>query len=169
MFLSFLLTGFCTPVLVLVLYTRTRLWFARGFSSLTETYMYMYVGVIITKDLSWSDQYKYISGRAYKLRTWPAEMHVWKLCLNYYQKIIVSFSSKVTTSLLFSNLETLLDKSLERIQRRATRFIVNNSKLNYKERLEALHLLPLTMWFELIDIMFFIKQLKNPTTSFNIL
>ena len=46
---------------------------------------------------------------------------------------------------------------------------VNNSQLNYKERLEALHLLPLMMWFELNDIMFFIKQLKNPSTNFNIL
>ena len=51
--------------------------------------------------------------------------------------------------------------SLERVQRRATKFILNNYATSatddYKERLLKLDLLPLMMIFELADLCFFIK------------
>ena len=129
------------------------------------------LGVIINKDLSWSDQYKHISGRAYKLlgllrRTFGNSASITTkktLYLSLVRSQLV-YCSQLWRPYLINHIV-----QLERIQRRATRFIVNNSQLNYKERLEALHLLPLMMWFELNDIMFFIKQLKNPSTNFNIL
>ena len=42
------------------------------------------------------------------------------------------------------------------------------SKSSYRFRLVKLHLLPLMYLFELYDIIFVIKSLKNPTISFNI-
>lgn len=51
------------------------------------------------------------------------------------------------------------------MQRRATKFILNNTTLKYKDRLLALNLLPLMMVYELV---FFIKEIKNTTARFDI-
>ena len=59
-------------------------------------------------------------------------------------------------------------QSLERIQRRATKFILNNYSLPYKLRLEQLHLLPLMYIFELNDLMFFVKSLQSPDPYFDV-
>ena len=55
-----------------------------------------------------------------------------------------------------------------KVQRRATKFILNDYSSNYKSRLTALRLL-LMMVYELHDTSFFIKCLKHPTASFNIM
>ena len=62
-------------------------------------------------------------------------------------------------------------KSLEQIQRRATKFILNGHYTDYKSRLLKLHLLPLMMTLELQDILFFVRSLKQSalnSSSFNI-
>ena len=41
--------------------------------------------------------------------------------------------------------------------------------MDYKSRLLQLKLLPLSMLYELNDISFFVKSLKNPHSSFNTL
>ena len=56
---------------------------------------------------------------------------------------------------------------LERIQRRATKYIVPD--LPYKSRPIKLNLLPLMYWLELQDLYFFIKCIKDPPDNFNIL
>ena len=58
--------------------------------------------------------------------------------------------------------------NLEHLQRRATKYILNDYISDYKTRPLKLELLPLMYTFELSDIMFFIKSIKNPTSSFNI-
>ena len=58
--------------------------------------------------------------------------------------------------------------NLERIQRRATKYILSDSTTNYKDRLIALNLLPLMLWFDLQDLMFLLKCLKDPEDSINI-
>ena len=60
-------------------------------------------------------------------------------------------------------------QNIERIQRRATKFILNNYDSNYKTRLLTLKLLPLMYLLELQDIIFTVKSLKYPTKGFNIL
>ena len=57
---------------------------------------------------------------------------------------------------------------LECIQRRATKYILNDYNSSYKSRLQQLNLLPLMYIFELNDLMFFIKSSKSPTDNFNI-
>ena len=59
-------------------------------------------------------------------------------------------------------------KVIERVQRRATKFILDDYGSDYKSRLTSLNMLPLMMQFELNDIIFFVSSLKNPTASFNI-
>ena len=58
---------------------------------------------------------------------------------------------------------------LERVQRKATKFILSDYLSCYKSRLLALNLLPLMYWLELQDMMFLIKLLKEPAYNFNIL
>ena len=57
---------------------------------------------------------------------------------------------------------------LERIQCRATRFILNDYSSDYKSRLLHNHILPLMQFLELNDILFLIRSLKFPTPAFNI-
>ena len=57
---------------------------------------------------------------------------------------------------------------LERVQRRVTKYILNDFTSDYKDRLISLELLPLMMYYELLDIMFFVKSLKTPNDCFDI-
>ena len=59
--------------------------------------------------------------------------------------------------------------TLERVQRRATKFILNDFVSDYKSRLTTLKLLPLSMTLELNDIIFFLKSIRSPSPSFDIL
>ena len=59
-------------------------------------------------------------------------------------------------------------KTLEAIQRRATKFICNDYSMSYKSRLVHLNMLPLMSWFEFQDMMFLITCLKVPSDNFNI-
>ena len=52
--------------------------------------------------------------------------------------------------------------ALERFQRRATKFILNDFSLSYEFRLQSLLILPLMMYYELYDIMYFVRCLKDP-------
>ena len=58
---------------------------------------------------------------------------------------------------------------LERVQRRASKFLLNDYSSDYKSRLISLNLLPLSMVMELNDILFFLKSLRSPTSAFDIL
>ena len=57
---------------------------------------------------------------------------------------------------------------LESIQRRATKFIMNDYTSDYKSCLLYLNLLPLMYVFEITDIIFLVKSFKFPSASFNI-
>ena len=59
-------------------------------------------------------------------------------------------------------------KCLEAVQRRATKFIINDKSMNYKDRLIRLGLLPLMMEFEISNIIFLVKSMKAPSTHFDI-
>ena len=59
-------------------------------------------------------------------------------------------------------------KFLERVQRRATKFILNDYISSYKTRLQQLNLLPLMYTYELNDLMFLVKSLKAHTDNFDI-
>ena len=60
-------------------------------------------------------------------------------------------------------------KLLESIQRRATKYILNNYTSDYKDCLLELNILPLAMQFELNDVLFYFKAIKSPYLSFDII
>ena len=124
------------------------------------------LGILLSDDLSWSDHYSKISGKAYgKLalirRTFSHRIpvHIKKSLYTALVKSQLLYGSQVWRPSLIRDI-----KSLERIQRRATKYILNDFTSNYKERLVALNLLPLMYVFELHDIMFFISNYKDPTS-----
>ena len=59
-------------------------------------------------------------------------------------------------------------KSLETVQRRATRFIVSDASRNYSDRLLRLTMLPLMMEYEIAEIIFLVKSMKYPSNHFSI-
>jgi hypothetical protein len=58
-------------------------------------------------------------------------------------------------------------KCLELLQRRATKFIVNDTSMDYRNRLIHLKLLPLMMELEIADIIFFIKSVRYTSDHFD--
>ena len=83
------------------------------------------------------------------------------------------YLSLIRSQLLYCSLlwrpQLLVDvRSLETVQRRATKFIINNPSMDYCDRLIRLELLPLMMEYEIVDILFLIKSLKSPSRHFNI-
>ena len=56
--------------------------------------------------------------------------------------------------------------NIERVQWRATKYILNDYVSDYKTTLLKLKLLPLMYFLEIQDIMFVIKSLKFPTNQF---
>ena len=56
-------------------------------------------------------------------------------------------------------------KEIERIQKRATSWIIGGWDMNYKERLLELKLLPLTYYFELHDLLTLTALMLGALTS----
>ena len=65
----------------------------------------------------------------------------------------------------FSALQSIeLIAKLERIQRRATKFILKlpySSNISYKPRLQTLNLIPICYWHELLDLPLFFFKLTH--------
>ena len=127
------------------------------------------LGLMVEGNLSWSKHYNFIICKAY-------------CSLHFIRRIIpistsISLKKKLYLSLVRSHLtycsqiwSPRLIKdflTLERVQRRATKFIMNDFSLDYKSRLIQLNLLPLMYWLELQDILFLIKCFKDPSENFN--
>ena len=125
--------------------------------------------IIISKDISWSRHCDYIVSKAYrtlgmirrafKTSSIPAKR---KLYLSLVRSRL-SYCSPVRRS---QNARDII--SLERVQRRATKYILNDYTSDYKSRLLSLHLLPLMYYVELCDLMFFIKNITHPSECFKI-
>ena len=127
------------------------------------------LGIILSSNLNWDYHYKKITGRAYKFlgllrRTFTTDSILAKKRL--YISIVRSqllYCSQVWHPYYIKDI--LL---FERIQRRATKYILNDYKSSYKSRLLHLNLLPLMYIFELNDLNFFIKSYKSASSHFNI-
>ena len=128
------------------------------------------LGVIFSNNLSWSLQYGAISAKAYRQlglirHTFSSSTSVRVKKLLYLSLVWsqIAYCSQVWRPHLIKNIT-----SLERIQRRATRFILNDFSSDYRTRLISLHLLPLMYLYELLDVIFFVKCFKSPDPSFPI-
>ena len=125
------------------------------------------LGILLSSDLKWNNHLKFIASRAYKVlglirRSFSSGLDT-KAKKNLYILLVrsqLSYGSQIWRPHLVKDIIML-----ERIQRRATKYILNDYKSDYKHRLLSLRLLPLVMQLELYDIMFFIRCLKTPDPS----
>ena len=128
------------------------------------------LGLVLSEDLSWNKHYTFIIARAYKIlglirRTFSSSHHpptVLKLYISLVRSQLM-YCTQLWRPYLLKDID-----NIERIQRRATKFILRDYASGYRSRLIKLKLLPLMYLFELQDILFAIKSLKTPTNQFNI-
>ena len=139
-------------------------------SIIESTSLHKDLGILFSSDLSWADHYSVIISKAYKslhfIRRSTSKSHSPHTKLSLYKSLTrpnISYCSQ-----LWRPHKTKDIKLFERIQRRATKFISQDYKSDYKSRLNTLHLLPLSLWFEYLDITFLIKCLKDPSDHFNL-
>ena len=131
---------------------------------------YRDLGIIMSNNISWTAHYQHILSKAYKmlhlLRRVFSNAHCPQTKRSLYLSLVKSkllYNSPVWRPQFIKDITII-----ERIQRRATKYILNDYTSSYKIRLISLNLLPLMMQFELNDVMFFVSCLKHPTTAFNI-
>ena len=129
------------------------------------------LGIIMSSDLSWANHHASIVTQAYKKlgllrRSFCSSNNISTKKLLYLSLVR---SQLVYCSQVWRPILTKDIKLIENVQRRATKFILNDYNTDYKTRLVKLHLLPLAMLYELNDICFFIKSLMQTSSSFNIL
>ena len=126
------------------------------------------LGVVFSSNLSWSRHYSAIAAKAYRKlglirRTFsistPANIKK-QLYLSLVRSQL-SYCSPVWRPHLIKDV-----KSIESIQRRATKYILKDYESDYKDRLMALKILPLMYLFELFDILFLVRNLKFADPSF---
>ena len=123
------------------------------------------LGITVTANLQWSEHYKDITVKAY--------CNLGLLHRTFKSNNIQLFISLVRSQLLYcsQNWRPQLIKdilTLERIQCRAIKYILNDFESSYKSWLEQLHLLPLIYTYKLNDLMFLVKCLKQPSDHLNI-
>ena len=127
------------------------------------------LGVTLSSDLTWTKHYRHITSSAYrslglirrsfKTNSISAKRQLYLSLVRSH----LSYCSPVWRPYLIKDIILL-----ERVQERATKYILNDYTSSYKYHLKALHILPLMYYFELIDITFFVNSLKNPDSYFNI-
>ena len=138
---------------------------------ISDATSYKDLGVKVCQNLSWSEHIKYLCAKAYSC------LHEMKRNLpsstspGLRKKIYIALvrSHFVYSSQLWCPLLARDSADLERVQRRASKYILQDYTSSYKQRLVALNLLPLSLWLELLDLMFLVKCLLHPSDNFNIL
>lgn len=128
------------------------------------------LGICITNTLSWSKHINYLCTKAYRSfhvikRNIPLSSSV-GLRKRLYMTLVrchFSYCSQLWRPMLFKDM-----LAIERVQRRASKFILQGSSLSYKDRLVYLNLLPLSYWLELLDILFMVRCLLNPPSNLDI-
>jgi len=123
-------------------------------------------GVTFSSNFSWTVHYSKFTIKAYQMlglvrRTFRIN------CVNAKKQLYIALvrSQLQYCSILWRPQLVKDITTIERIQRRATKYILQVYNSSYKSRL---NLLPLMYYFELHDIMFFVKSLQSPTDNLNI-
>ena len=125
------------------------------------------LGIIMSNDLQWKQHYQLIISKSYTMLGLLRRTFFNTSCIRAKRILYLSLvRSKILYCSQLWRPHLITDiKSLETVQRRATRFILKDTSLNYKERLLNLKILPLMMEY---DVIFFVKCIKQPTKYFNI-
>ena len=126
------------------------------------------LGIVISDNLIWTAHHHEILSKAY------AKLSMIRRTFSPYNSVGTRkklYISVIRAQLMYGSViwRPMLIKDivlLERLQRRSTKFILSDYGSDYKHRLIQLSLLPLMMIFELQDYMFFIKNFKDPSSTF---
>ena len=128
------------------------------------------LGIIVRSDLKWRAHQQSAISKAYKVLGLLRRTFTSVGCPQAKKVLYVSivrpkllYCSPIWRPYILSDI-----RALENVQRRATKFILSRSDINYRLRLLHLRLLPLMMVLEIYDILFFIKSLKEPSDHFDI-
>ena len=118
------------------------------------------LGIILSSNLSWKEHYTSILSKAYQ--TLGLLRRTFSSNLNIHAKKSL-YTSLIRSQLLYCSQlwhpHLLQDITiLEQLQRRSTKFILNDYQSDYKTRLIKLNMLPLMYYCGLSDILFFIKS-----------
>jgi hypothetical protein len=121
------------------------------------------LGILIDTNLNWSAHVTNIVNNSYKImgiikRTlgYTAPTTVMRLLYITMVRSILEYNTPVWNSLCKRDITRL-----ERVQRSATRFILNFPDIDYHERLIELNMLPLTMRRDYFDLCLFFKYFSN--------
>ena len=108
-------------------------------------------------DLPWTKHYNTIIAKAYQtLRLLCCTFNVNSILAKKQLYILLVVRSQLLYCSQLWRPQLLKDIFiLEHVQHRATKFILNDYRLPYKDRLEQLHLLPFMYTYELNDLIFF--------------
>ncbi len=130
------------------------------------------LGILISdiNSLSWSVHIKEICSKAYRSlylirRTIPCTSPI-DMKKSLYLSLVRSQLTYCSQLWFPNKIQDII--LLERVQQRATKYILNNYNISYKLRLIHLNILPLMYYLQLLDLLFFVKCLKNPSDSFNV-
>ena len=134
-----------------------------------------YLGVVIPNNLSWDKQVCAVCSKSNKMlgfvrRNTRCIKNLW-IRRSIYLTLVRSHLGYATQVWAPQPIELVC--KMERIQRRASKYILNlpfNCQQSYKDGLIQLNLLPLTYWQEYLDIVFFFKAITgrveiNPTVT----
>ena len=128
------------------------------------------LGILVSSDLTWDNHYSSIISKAYKslyfIRRATSNSHSPYTKLSLYKSLTrpnILYCSQLWRPHKIKDI-----KLFERVQRRATKFILHDFQSDYKSRLTNLHLLPLSLWFEYLDLTFLISSLQYSSDHFDI-
>jgi hypothetical protein len=139
--------------------------------AITRCSTYKDLGVVFTPSLSWSTHISKIISKCYNLlhlirRAFP-HVSSTEAKRTLYITLILSRLSYCSPVWRPHTRKDIM--ALEKVQRRATKYILNYHSIDYKSRLKTLKLLPLSYRLELNDLMFFISSYKQPSNHFDIM
>ena len=139
-----------------------------GTSLITKVESHKDLGIILSSNLTWDAHYNHIIAKAYSilglLRRTFSPQNLTKSKKQLYISLVRS--QLLYCSILWKPYFIKHTQQLERVQRRATKYILNDFTSDYKSRLIQTQLLPLTYILDLNDVMFFIKSLRNHHDGF---
>ena len=141
-----------------------------GTSQISCVDTYKDLGIMLSSDLSWDAHYNHIISKSYQVlgllrRSFSLQNYV-QAKSRLYTSLVRSqffYCSVIWKPHLIKHIQ-----QLERVQRRATKYILNDYSTDYKSRLINLHMLPLMYILDVNDVMFFLKNLHNPHNGFDI-